>query len=52
VIDKRTAKKLLCVQELFGLKKERPLVDLPEQEAYVVGTVLMDYLQNHRDSIM
>jgi hypothetical protein len=52
VIDKRVAKKLLCVQELFGLKKERPLVDLPEQEAYVVGTVLMDYLQNHRDSIM
>jgi len=49
ILDKRITNKIHCIQELFGLKNNPPVLDFPEQGAYEVGNVLMDYLRTHRD---
>lgn len=52
VFDRRMADRLHCVQEMFGLKKSKPTVDFPEQGAYEVGTIMMEFFRNQRGQLI
>lgn len=52
IFDRRTSNKISCIRELFGLKNNFPVLDFPEQGAYEVGNILMDYLRDHRDHLI
>lgn len=52
VLEKRVAQKLLCMEKIFGLKKNPSILPVSEQCAYEVGTIMMDYFRTHRNELI
>jgi hypothetical protein len=52
VLDRQIANKLHCIQEMFGLKNSLPTMDFPEQGAYEVGTIMIDFFRTKRGQLI
>lgn len=53
IIDKRIAKKILCIDKIFGLQQdESTVLNISDSNAYVIGMIFKDYLQSHRENLI
>lgn len=53
VIDKKIAIKLSYINQIFGMKEDQHnIVHLSENNAYIVGSLLKEYLYNNRNMII
>lgn len=53
ILNKRIAKKLLCIEKFFGMKQDkRPLASIHENTAYQIGFVFKEYLRDHRNILV
>ncbi len=53
VLDRHVAKKLLCIERIFGMKNDMsPIADVTEHDGYAIGNIVMDYLKDNRGDII
>lgn len=52
-LDRRVAQKLSYVNHIFGMgMNQQNLVNLSENSAYIVGSILKQYLRDHRNALI